>query len=122
MASLPRLYTAPEPVVRLHQDLRKLRLAAPNFAYDYCLRAGRLSKESLESCDLSSLKLLLAAAEPVKPDTYTRFLQAFQPYGLRSESFSVAYGLAENTLAVCSEAAILFRSTKRTPSRWGRPA
>jgi thioester reductase-like protein len=74
--------------------------AAPNFAYDYCLRAGRVSKESLEGCDLSSLRLLMVAAEPVKPDTYTRFLQAFQPYGLRSESFFVAYGLAENTLAV----------------------
>src|SRR6202142_4430282 len=74
--------------------------AAPNFAYDYCLRAGRLSKESLEACDLSSLRVLMCAAEPVKPDTYTRFLRAFQPYGLRSESFFVAYGLAENTLAV----------------------
>src|SRR6201987_1861356 len=74
--------------------------AAPNFAYDYCLRAGRISKESLENCDLSSLRQLLVAAEPVKPDTYTRFLQAFQPYGLKSESFFVAYGLAENTLAV----------------------
>src|SRR5262249_43547427 len=74
--------------------------AAPNFAYDYCLRAGRISKESLETCDLSSLRQLLVAAEPVKPDTYTRFLQAFQPRGLRAESFFVAYGLAENTLAV----------------------
>src|SRR5580698_7754157 len=74
--------------------------AAPNFAYDYCLRAGRLSKESLEGCDLSSLRVLMCAAEPVKPDTYTRFLEAFQPFGLRSESFFVAYGLAENTLAV----------------------
>ena len=74
--------------------------AAPNFAYDYCLRAGRLSAESLEDCDLSTLKVLLCAAEPVKPDTYTRFLEAFQPYGLKSESFFVAYGLAENTLAV----------------------
>ncbi|HUO13980.1 MAG TPA: thioester reductase domain-containing protein [Verrucomicrobiae bacterium] len=74
--------------------------AAPNFAYDYCLRARRISKENLESCDLSSLRQLLVAAEPVKPDTYTRFLEAFQPYGLKSESFFVAYGLAENTLAV----------------------
>jgi len=74
--------------------------AAPNFAYDYCLRAGRLSKESLEACDLSSLRVLMCAAEPVKPDTYTRFLEAFQAYGLKSESFYVAYGLAENTLAV----------------------
>jgi thioester reductase-like protein len=74
--------------------------AAPNFAYDYCLRAGRLSKESMENCDLSSMRLLLAAAEPIKPATYTRFLEAFQPYGLRSDCFYVAYGLAENTLAV----------------------
>jgi thioester reductase-like protein len=79
---------------------RATATAAPNFAYDYCLRAGRLAKESLEECDLSSLKVLMCAAEPVKPDTYTRFLEAFQPYGLKSESFYAAYGLAENTLAV----------------------
>src|ERR1700734_1837527 len=79
---------------------RATATAAPNFAYDYCLRAGRLSKESLEDCDLSSLRGLMCAAEPVKPDTYTRFLEAFQPFGLQSESFYAAYGLAENTLAV----------------------
>ena len=74
--------------------------AAPNFAYDYCLRAGRLPKESLEDCDLSSLRVLMCAAEPVKAETFTRFLEAFQPYGLKSESFYAAFGLAENTLAV----------------------
>jgi thioester reductase-like protein len=79
---------------------RATATAAPNFAYDYCLRAGRLSKESMEDCDLSSLRVLMCAAEPVKPDTYNRFLEAFQPYGLKSESFYAAYGLAENTLAV----------------------
>jgi thioester reductase-like protein len=82
------------------QTYRATATAAPNFAYDYCLRAGRLSKESLEGCDLSSLRVLMVAAEPVKPDTYTRFLEAFQPYGLKSESFYAAFGLAENTLAV----------------------
>ena len=74
--------------------------AAPNFAYDYCLRNARLSKESLEDCDLSSLRVLMCAAEPVKPETFTRFLETFQPYGLKSESFYAAFGLAENTLAV----------------------
>src|SRR6202044_1434566 len=58
------------------------------------------SKESSDTFDLSSLRLLMVAAEPVKPDTFKRFLQAFQPHGLKSESFFVAYGLAENTLAV----------------------
>jgi thioester reductase-like protein len=79
---------------------RATATAAPNFAYDYCLRAGRISKETLGRCDLSSLRVLMVAAEPVKADTYTRFLEAFQPYGLKSESFYAAYGLAENTLAV----------------------
>jgi thioester reductase-like protein len=74
--------------------------AAPNFAYEYCLRAGRIPKESLEECDLSSLRVLMVAAEPVKADTYTRFLEAFQPFGLKAEAFYAAYGLAENTLAV----------------------
>src|SRR5579864_6991453 len=79
---------------------RATATAAPNFAYDYCLRAGRISRESLEDCDLSSLQTLMCAAEPVKADTFTRFLEAFQPYGLKSESFYAAYGLAENTLSV----------------------
>jgi thioester reductase-like protein len=79
---------------------RATSTAAPNFAYDYCLRTGRLPKETLEACDLSSLLVLMCAAEPVKPDTYTRFLETFEAYGLKAESFYVAYGLAENTLAV----------------------
>jgi thioester reductase-like protein len=80
--------------------VRATATAAPNFAYDYCLRAGRLSRENLEACDLGSLHVLMCAAEPVKADTFTRFLEAFQPYGLKSESFYAAFGLAENTLAV----------------------
>ncbi len=79
---------------------RATATAAPNFAYDYCLRAGRLSAETLAAFDLSSLQVLMVAAEPVKPNTYTRFLEAFQPCGLKSESFYAAFGLAENTLAV----------------------
>jgi thioester reductase-like protein len=79
---------------------RATATAAPNFAFDYCLRPGRLSKENLEGCDLSSLRVLMCAAEPVKADTFTRFLETFQPYGLKSESFYAAFGLAENTLAV----------------------
>jgi len=79
---------------------RATATAAPNFAYDYCLRAGRLSKEALEQSDLSSLHVLMCAAEPVKPDTFERFEEAFQAYGLKPEGFYVAYGLAENTLAV----------------------
>jgi len=79
---------------------RATATAAPNFAYDYCLRAGRISKESMVDIDLSSLRVLMCAAEPVKADTFIRFFETFQPYGLKKESFYAAYGLAENTLAV----------------------
>ena len=92
---------------------RATATAAPNFAYDYCLRAGRLAKESLESCDLSSLHVLMCAAEPVRPDTFTRFLEAFQPFGLKSESFYVAFGLAENTLAVSMRGRTIVSVNKR---------
>jgi thioester reductase-like protein len=81
---------------------RATATSAPNFAFDYCLRPGRLSEETLARADLSSLQFLMTAAEPVRPATYTRFLQKFQPLGLKPEVFYVAYGLAENTLAVSS--------------------
>ncbi len=76
--------------------------SAPNFAFEYCLRPGRLSEETLEKVDLSSLRFLMTAAEPVRPATYQRFLQTFEPCGLKPEHFVVAYGLAENTLAATS--------------------
>ncbi len=74
--------------------------SAPNFAFEYCLRPGRIPEESLASADLSSLRLFMTAAEPVKAATYLRFLHAFEPNGLKPERFCAAYGLAENTLAV----------------------
>ena len=76
--------------------------SAPNFAFEHCLRPGRVPQSVLDQLDLSSLRVLMAAAEPIKPDVYRGFLQAFQPYGLDPKSFVVAYGLAENTLAVSS--------------------
>jgi thioester reductase-like protein len=76
--------------------------SAPNFAFEYCLRPGRIPPATVGSLDLSSLEFLMAAAEPIKPTVYQSFLQAFSPYGLAPKSFVVAYGLAENTLAVSS--------------------
>lgn len=74
--------------------------SAPNFAFDYCLRPGRLPEETFQRLDLSSLRFLMAAAEPIRADTFRSFLHKFQGKGLKPESFFVAYGLAENTLAV----------------------
>ncbi len=74
--------------------------SSPNFGYEYCLREDKLSLEQLEGVDLSSVRVMMNAAEPVRSETYTRFFDRFAPFGLRPESYVVAYGLAENTLAV----------------------
>jgi thioester reductase-like protein len=74
--------------------------SAPNFAYEYCVQPGKISEAILQGLDLSTLEFLMTAAEPIRPATYTRFLEYFKPYGLKAKSYFAAYGLAENTLAV----------------------
>ena len=81
---------------------RATATSAPNFALEYCLRPGRIPQARRQGLDLSSLKFLMAAAEPIKPTVYQQFLQTFMPHGLRPKALVVAYGLAENTLAVSS--------------------
>ncbi len=74
--------------------------SAPNFAYEYCLRPGKIPEETYENLDLSSLQFLMTAAEPINAPIYNRFLNKFKAYGLKEESFFAAFGLAEFSLAV----------------------
>jgi len=72
----------------------------PNFALELCLNDRRVPQSSLKQFDLSSLRFLMVAAEPVNPINFSAFLSKFASCGLRAESMFVAYGLAEFTLAV----------------------
>ena len=74
--------------------------SSPNFGFEYCLREDKLPASQLAGLDLRSLRVLMNAAEPVRVDTYLRFLERFMPCGLRPEAHVAAYGLAESTLAV----------------------
>ncbi len=74
--------------------------SAPGFAFDHLL--DRLQPGDLDEFDMSSMRFLMAAAEPIRPETYARFLNATAPLGLDPSAFYVAYGLAEATLAVTS--------------------
>lgn len=74
--------------------------SAPNFAFAYCLKPGKIPKETFKNLDLRSLRFLMTAAEPVRTDTYQKFIRTFEPHGLQAKSFFSAYGLAEFTLAV----------------------
>ena len=72
--------------------------AAPNFAYELCVR--KVSDEAIRGLDLSSLRLLMNGAEPVSPATIQRFTDRFEPYGFPAEAMAPVYGMAENSLSV----------------------
>ncbi|MBF6221117.1 AMP-binding protein [Nocardia abscessus] len=67
--------------------------AAPNFAYELCLR--KIDDAELDGLDLGSLRILFNGAEPVSADTVTRFAERFAAYGLRRGAQAPVYGLAE---------------------------
>jgi acyl carrier protein len=72
--------------------------AAPNFAYELCVR--KIEEKAIEGLDLSSWRIAFNGAEAVSPDTLTRFTQRFAPYGLRPEALFPVYGLAESSVAL----------------------
>jgi thioester reductase-like protein len=74
--------------------------AAPNFAFEYCLRPGKLDDRWLEGSDFSTLQLLWSGAEPVRANVFQDFFDKLAPYGLPARAYSGSYGLAEYTLAV----------------------
>jgi acyl-CoA synthetase (AMP-forming)/AMP-acid ligase II len=75
--------------------------AAPNFAYELCVR--KVVGAERETLDLSSWRIAVNGAEPVHPRTLDRFTEAFAPQGFRRETFRPSYGLAEATLLVTTD-------------------
>lgn len=90
--------TRPERWLWAIHRYRATLSAAPNFAYELCMR--RVDDRSLEGLDLSCLRGTLNGAEPVQPETLEGFSRRFQPYGFRAEALMPVYGLAESSLAV----------------------
>jgi 1-acyl-sn-glycerol-3-phosphate acyltransferase len=72
--------------------------AAPNFAFELCLK--KIDDEALAGLDLGSLRLVANGAEPVNPDTIRRFTERFASYGFRPEAMTPVYGLAENSVGL----------------------
>ena len=90
--------TRPERWLWAMHRYRATLSAAPNFAYELCMR--RVDDRNLEGLDLSCLRATLNGAEPVQPETLAGFSRWFQPFGFRAEALMPVYGLAESSLAV----------------------
>jgi acyl-CoA synthetase (AMP-forming)/AMP-acid ligase II len=71
---------------------------APNFAYNLCVESS--TPEERAALDLSSWRVAMNGAEPVRADTVQAFAEAFAAAGFRPEVFCPVYGLAEATLLV----------------------
>jgi acyl carrier protein len=67
--------------------------AAPNFAYELCVR--RAADADLVGLDLSTWRVAFNGAETVLPETLDRFCERFGRYGFRREALTPVYGLAE---------------------------
>jgi len=67
--------------------------AAPNFAYELCLR--KVTDTELETLNLSTLRMALNGAEPVVARTMEQFTRRFARCGLRPDALAPVYGLAE---------------------------
>ena len=71
---------------------------SPNFGYDLCV--DRTTEEIRAGLDLSSARVLINGAEPVRRRTRDRFLEAFAISGLAPQAHAPAYGLAESSVLV----------------------
>jgi acyl carrier protein len=67
--------------------------AAPNFAYELCVK--RIAEADLAGLDLSSWRVAFNGAEAVIPATLDRFCERFGRHGFRREALTPVYGLAE---------------------------
>jgi acyl transferase domain-containing protein/acyl-CoA synthetase (AMP-forming)/AMP-acid ligase II/acyl carrier protein len=89
--------------------MRGTHSAAPNSAYDLCVKA--ISTEQRATLDLSCWRMAFNGAEPVRAETLERFATAFAPCGFRREAFVPAYGLAEACLFVSGSKNVSFART-----------
>ena len=78
--------------------VRATHTAAPNFAFELAVR--KTTPQQRAGWDLSELRVVLSAAEPIRQSTMDAFFTAFAGTGLTRDAFFPAYGLAEHTVSV----------------------
>ncbi len=95
------------PMSFLQQPLRWLKAIStyrgqisggPNFSYDLC--AKKIPAARLQDLDLSSWRVALNGAEPVRHCTLEGFSRRFASCGFQKRAFYPGYGMAEATLLI----------------------
>jgi acyl-CoA synthetase (AMP-forming)/AMP-acid ligase II/acyl carrier protein len=74
--------------------------AAPNFAYELCVR--KIEESLVEGLDLGSWRMAGNGAEEITAKTLNGFCERFAPYGFRRKAMTPMYGLAENAVVLTS--------------------
>ncbi|MFG3259807.1 fatty acyl-AMP ligase [Streptomyces sp. NPDC048172] len=75
----------------------------PNFALDVCVDA--VPEGERAGVDLSTVRYLGNASEPVRAASLSRFTRVYAPHGFRHTAHSPCWGLAEATLIVTGDGA-----------------
>jgi len=70
----------------------------PNFAYNFC--AQKIRDRDLEGVDLSSWRAISNCSEPMRWESHQAFYERFRTFGLRYETLTTCYAMAENVFAV----------------------
>ncbi|MBV8911039.1 MAG: AMP-binding protein, partial [Gammaproteobacteria bacterium] len=73
-------------------------LCSPNFGYKHYLKV--LGERTVDTLDLSSVRLIFNGAEPISAELCEQFIERLAPAQLARNSMYPVYGLAEASLAV----------------------
>lgn len=101
------------PVAFIQKPVRWLRAiqkykgthgGAPNFAFDLCVDG--IPEAERKGLDLSTMETLYSGSEPVRKETFERFVEAYAPYGIKAQMLNPSYGMAETTLIISGPPAL----------------
>src|SRR5262249_28726370 len=89
---------APAKLLQLISRYRGTLCWLPNFAYNFM--AQKVRPRDLEGVSLASMRAFINCSEPTFAESHRMFAERFAPLGLRPETLTTSYAMAENVFAV----------------------
>ncbi|MBL7714418.1 MAG: fatty acyl-AMP ligase [Bdellovibrionales bacterium] len=99
---------------------RATHTGAPDFGYHLLIK--KTTPEERAKWDLSSMTVMMNAAEPIRQRTVDALLQELKPARLNPDAFCPSYGLAEHTIAVSVHGKKRFTFKRDTLEKLGQKA